>query len=372
MLRFLQREVFRSLKSISISKASVTTTSDPSFTAYFLINSCGLSRDAAIAAASKLQFKTTKTPHSVLALLRSYGFSKPHITSLISRRPNLLLANPEKTIKPKLDFFLSVGFSDLPTLLSSSPNLLLWSLENRMIPNLNLLKTLLGTDADVTAAVKKSRCLLISDLRKVLLPRLEFLKQNEVSMPVILKLITMHPRCLLKSSNWFTGSITTIKAMGINPSSSIFAHALGVLDKLPKIVWERKLGTYSALGWSKEDIISAFAKHPYCMSVSDEKITANVEFIRGTLGWETVYLVKNPVVISLSLEKRIVPRCAVLGVLVSKKLLKLKGGVRARHLMMSQTRFMEAFVNKFQSEAPEVLDAIHGKVQFTGFLEIQD
>lgn len=80
----------------------------------------------------------------------------------------------------------------------------------------------------------------------------------------------------------------------------------------------------------------------------------------------------NPVVISLSLEKRIVPRCAVLALLVSNKVFKLKNGVRARHLMMGQQRFLDKFVSRFQSDVPEVVDAIQGKVEFTGFREIQN
>ncbi|KAH7667358.1 mTERF domain-containing protein mitochondrial protein [Dioscorea alata] len=358
--------------TITIKTSSISTSIDPSFTIYFLINSCGLSRSAAIAASSKLHLKTTKTPHSVLSLLRSYNFSKSHISSLVSRRPKLLLSSPSSTLKPKLDFFLSLGISDLPSLLSSSPSLLLWSLPNRMLPNLNLLQSLLGSRSAAAAAINKSRSLLTADLRKLLLPKVDTLQQNNVPMPVILKLISMHPRCLLESPTSFSNSITTLKSFGINPQSPIFAHALGVFDKLPERVWQRKLETYRSLGWSKEDVFAAFAKHPYCMSVSDEKITAHVEFLEGKLGWERSYLMANPVVISLSLEKRIVPRCAVLALLVSNKVVKLKNGVRARHLMMGQQWFLDKFVSRFESDVPGVVDAIQGKVEFTGFREIQN
>ncbi|KAM0947944.1 putative transcription regulator mTERF family [Dioscorea sansibarensis] len=371
-MQTLLQTLKRKPTTITIKTSSVSTTIDPSFTVHFLINSCGLSRSAAIAAASNLHLKTTKTPHSVLSLLRSYNFSKSHISSLISRRPKLLLSSPSSTLKPKLDFFLSLGLSDLPSLLSSSPSLLLWSLPNRMLPNLNLLQSLLGSRSAAAAAINKSRSLLTADLRKLLLPKVDTLQQNNVPMPVILKLISMHPRCLLESPTWFSNSITSLKSFGINPQSPIFAHALGVFDKLPERVWQRKLETYRSLGWSKEDVFAAFAKHPYCMSVSDEKIIAHVEFLEGKLGWKKSYLVANPVVISLSLEKRIMPRCAVMALLVLNKVVKLKDGVRARHLMMGQQRFLDTFVSRFESDVPEIVDAIQGKVEFTGFGEIQD
>jgi len=40
--------------------------------------------------------------------------------------------------------------------------------------------------------------------------------------------------------------------------------------------------------------------------------------------------------------------------------------------MMGQQWFLDKFVSRFESDVPEVVDAIQGKVEFTGFREIQN
>ncbi|XP_038978825.1 uncharacterized protein LOC120109149 [Phoenix dactylifera] len=318
------------------SHISLAPNDSPSLTVHFLEKSCGLSSEAALSVATRIQLKTTKNSHSVLALLKHFGFSKPDIARLISRRPRLLLASPDKTLKPKLEFYRDIGLSgaDLAKLLSGIPGLLLWSLEKRLLPNFHLLKPLLHTNENVISAARNSPRLLISDLPKLLLPKIESLKNYGVPPAVIFTLLTTHPKSLIEKADHFEETFAAIKDMGISPSSSMFAHAFGVLSKLPKTTVNRRLENYLSLGWSQEQVFWAFAKHPYCMSASDDKVRKNMEFFAEKLRWGPDYVSANPVLLSLSFEKRIAPRCLVLAILASKGL--VKRGVKARHLMMGR------------------------------------
>ena len=82
-----------------------------SFTVSYLINSCGLSPEIANSVSEKVNFPNPTRPDSVLSLLRDHGFANLHISKLVSKCPKLLLAKPDKTLLPKLDFFRSLGLS---------------------------------------------------------------------------------------------------------------------------------------------------------------------------------------------------------------------------------------------------------------------
>ncbi|KAG1327699.1 transcription termination factor MTERF8, chloroplastic [Cocos nucifera] len=340
--------------------SSTTPNDSSSLTVYFLKKSCGLSSEAALSAASKIHLKTTKNPRFVLTLLERFGFSKPDITRIVSKRPQLLLASPDQTLQPKLDFYEGIGLSgaDLARLLSRIPGLLLWSLEKRLLPNFDLLKAILHTNENVILAIKKCPRLLTSDLSNLLLPKLESLRDYGAPASVIFTLLITHPRSLIETADQFEKTFNAIKGMGMSPSTSMFAHALGVFAQLHKTTIERKLENYLSLGWSQEQVLEAFAKHPYCMTVSDEKVRRNMEFFAEKLKWGPAYVSANPVVLSLSFEKRIVARCSVLEMLASKGL--VKGDVKARHLMMGEKNFIENYVIKYKGEVPEVVDAMGG------------
>ncbi|XP_010943661.1 uncharacterized protein [Elaeis guineensis] len=342
------------------SHISLAPNDSSSLTVHFLKKSCGLSSEAALSVATKIHLKNTKNPHSVLALLKYFGFSKPDIGRLITRRPDLLLARPDKTLQPKLEFYRGIGLSGaaLAKLLSGIPHLLLRSLEKRLLPNFHLLKSMLDTNENVISAVRNSPRLLVSDLPKVLLPKIHSLMNYGMPPAVIFTLLTTHPKSLIEKANRFEEIFDVIKDLGISPSSTMYAHAFGVLSKLPKTTVKRRLENYLSLGWSEEQVFRAFAKHPYCMSASDDKIRKNMEFFAAKLKWGPDYVSANPVLLSLSFKKRIVPRCLVLGMLTSKGL--VKHGVKARHLMMAEKKFLEDYVIKYQVEVPEVVDAMEG------------
>lgn len=357
----------RSSTPFIVKHLSTTSSTDASasLTLHFLKASCGLPPETALSVSKKIHLKSTKNPHAVLALLKSYNFPAPRIAKLVSRLPRLLLSDPDKTLKPKLDFLESIGFSGpaLVSLVSSVPVLLQFSLENTLVRNFNLLKGLLRTEADIMAAIKSCAWVLVSNFDKTLLPEMKSLEDYGVPMNVRLRMLTMHSRSLVDRNNRFLEIFDTVKKSGISPTSPIFAHAFGVLVKLPERIWERKVDNFRKLGWSEEQVMVAFAKHPYCMSASPQKIVKNMEFYRDNFGWDPEYVSKNSVVLSFSFEKRVLPRSRVLAILKSKGV--LKGEVVARHLMLGEKEFLNKYVMKYCEQLPEIAndEAIRNKIE---------
>lgn len=158
---------------------SATTVKSLTFTADYLVQSCGLSPDAAAAASKRVQFCNPAKPDSVLALLRSHGFSSAQISKLVSRRPTLLLAAPESSLRPKLEFFYSIGISrsELAKILSRDPTPLCRSLRNQILPSYEFLLSFLESDKKVE---------LSSETKKIIFPK-TFCSSCLMSCPIILR-----------------------------------------------------------------------------------------------------------------------------------------------------------------------------------------
>ncbi|XLU25892.1 hypothetical protein S245_061958, partial [Arachis hypogaea] len=98
--------------------------------------------------------------------------------------------------------------------------------------------------------------------------------------------------------------------MGVDPNKSNFVAAL-YAKFLPKSMWNKKVELYKSFGLTDDNICEAFVKHPFCMLKFVQKIEACIGFFVKELGWEPAEVTNNSVLLSLDLDKRVVPRAAV-------------------------------------------------------------
>ncbi|RZC86956.1 hypothetical protein C5167_030310 [Papaver somniferum] len=319
------------------------------------MDSCGLSIDEAITASKKLNFKTTLKPDSILTLLETYGFTKPHISKLINKDPSLLLSKPDKTLKPKLAFFNSKGLSgiDLAKFISANPSILKCSLKNKIIPSFGMLNNICQADERVIGAVKRCSVLLSIDLNKSMMLNIELLRNVGVPSEKITWFLVSQPRTLTIRHVRFTGIVEKVKEMGFDPLESTFLHALQGLTAR-KSTWEAKLNVFRRLGLSEGEIRSAVKKQPMCMRVSEKKIVLIMDYLVNQMGYSALVITKFPQILTYSLEKRIVPRCCVSQILISRGLVKYQIPLTSL-LIMAEKAFVEKFVTQFEKEAPELL-----------------
>ncbi|KAF5794088.1 putative transcription regulator mTERF family [Helianthus annuus] len=85
----------------------------------------------------------------------------------------------------------------------------------------------------------------------------------------------------------------------------------GLIRPRRVLCWDKKMGTYEKWGWSKDEILMAFRTDPWCMMKSEEKIDTVMDYLVNKMGFETSVVAKNSLLISLSMEKRIILRCVV-------------------------------------------------------------
>jgi mTERF domain-containing protein len=153
--------------------------------------------------------------------------------------------------------------------------------------------------------------------------------------------------------------------LGFDPNKLRFVIAIRSMA-MSKTLWEQKVKAYRSCGLSEDEIYSAFKRNPLFMATSEKKLKKSMSFFVNKLKMKPSLISKKPILILYSLEKRIIPRCSVLQLLMSKRLIKEYTCIY-HVFVMSENKFMEKFVSKYQNEVPDVVRAHQGKIEFEGF-----
>ncbi|GAV81478.1 mTERF domain-containing protein [Cephalotus follicularis] len=333
-----------------------------SFTVSYLQNSCGFSLEAAKSLSNSVQFETPDNPDSVLNFLKHHGFTDTHIPRMVRKHPRLLLANAQKTILPKIEFFHSLGVSstDIVRIFSTNPALLRRSLKRRIIPCYHYLNSILLVKEKVIKTFKRSQW-NISDPLMDVAPNIALLKECGVPQSSISLMVSNFPRVVFCKPTVFTEFVREVKQMGFDPLKSKFVLAIIVLSSLSKLTIESRFEIYERWGWSRNDSLSAFKKVPFYMLVSNDKAMKAMDFFVKKMGWPSQTIAKNPNVLFLSIEKTIIPRCTVAHVLLLKGLIEKDYSI-VTLLKSNEKYFLKKFVTKYQESVPQLLDLYEGKV----------
>lgn len=155
------------------------------------------------------------------------------------------------------------------------------------------------------------------------------------------------------SSNRFSRCVDEVEKMGFNPSQTSFMIAIHVLTGMSKSKWEKKVEVYKKWGLTRDEILVAFRKNPWCMMVSEDKINGMMDFLVNKMGRESLLVARRPDIILLSLEKRIVPRSVVYQAMLSQGLIQAGDTCFSTILTLSEQQFLKKVYKK--EEAAELL-----------------
>ncbi|KAK4387252.1 hypothetical protein Sango_2595800 [Sesamum angolense] len=319
----------------SSKRSEIKDEDKQSFTVSYLINSCGLSSEAAISASQKLQLNSPEKPDLLLALFKSHGFSNANISKTIAKLPIILKADPEKTVSPKLKFFLSVGVPPpiLARMVSHSPQILRCSLQDRIIPVYDILKALLQTDERIVHFIKRAggNYHFINGVLKYIHSNVATLRKYGLSESNISFFLPHNPKILLIETDKLAVLVDRVIELGFDTTKVQFVVAMETLFV-----------------------------HPKCMSLSEKKIMSVMEFLVNEMSFQPLDIANYPVVICYNLEKRIKPRCRVAKALLLKKLTK-KSYRLGSLMLISERLFLDRYVTKYQGKIP-LLDIYHGNL----------
>ncbi|KAJ4838479.1 hypothetical protein Tsubulata_021074 [Turnera subulata] len=300
---------------------------------------------------------------------RENGFIDEQIAIVIMKRPLLLTYNAQKTFKPKLEFLKSLGLSEseVGRIMTSDPYILERSLEKSIIPRIDFLKKILGTGENLVKAIKASFTILDYTLVHIE-PNMSLLKNHGVPESLMLKMFFIQPKVLLQRTSRLNEIIADLKLLGFSPSeyNVLFLLALRTMTVRSKARWQEKLEVYRSFGMSKDEVYSAFKRQPQFMDPSVKKIRKLMGFFTNELNLKPSAIANSSSIMTVSLEKRIMPRCSVLQILMSKGL--VKRDINLIYIFrITYSSFKKRFVSKYQDVVPEVVEAYKGKIEFRGF-----
>ncbi|PKA58518.1 hypothetical protein AXF42_Ash008805 [Apostasia shenzhenica] len=333
-----------------------SSSSSSDLTVSYLVDTFGLTPAAATATTKKIKLTSVENSESLLALLESYGFTRTQISKIVTNMPRLLLSNAEKTVKPKLEFFLGLGFSKakMCQLVSADVHILKSSLEKTISPNFDILRDAFGGEDEAAALFSRSFGLLRGNPSEVLQRNLKTMQHHGIPKSNIAKLLVWYPRTFVRCSSQFSETINLLMKFGFDPSKMAVVYGILAVTSLSTSSWKRRLFLYHSLGWSEEEFMAAFKKFPFCMLHADEMIKQKMAFFVEKLKWSPSYVAEQPVTLSYSFERTIWPRYTVFSLLSSKGMLERK--FSASILFIAEKIFVKDYVDYYKDRVPEVLE----------------
>ncbi|CAI9761452.1 unnamed protein product [Fraxinus pennsylvanica] len=182
----------------------------------------------------------------------------------------------------------------------------------------------------------------------------ELLAQARVPQCSISYMLTHYPHSLQMKCDKFKSSVDKAIKMGFDCSRMQFIRATYVLCEMSEQAWENRIKVYRRFGLSDTEILLAFRSHPFFMKLSEEKIRRGMEFYVKEMSWSPANVSRSPIILFYNMERRIIPRCRVIKMLMEKGLVKKYS--LANFLSFTDQRFMKTFVHKYNKDLPDIMD----------------
>ncbi|EEF30343.1 conserved hypothetical protein [Ricinus communis] len=203
----------------------------------------------------------------------------------------------------------------------ASARILVSSLKNRILPTINYLRGILETDEKVIYALNRCLRTLKYDT-DAMVSNVGILRAHGhgVLEPDIRSLTVWEPLSLMLRVDLFEQVVQEVKRMGFEPinKSKSFIYALQSMAVISRSHWERKREFLMSFGWSESEFLLAFRLQPFFMLTSEKKMKVLMEFFLTKLCLQPSDIVKCPNHFLVNLERRVIPRCSALKLLMSK------------------------------------------------------
>lgn len=174
-------------------------------------------------------------------------------------------------------------------------------------------------------------------------------------------LLRFSPDSLFRDPNRFKASVDEVMKMGLDPKKLVFVHAVKVFCKKSQQFRDQKMEVYRRFGLSDEEIWALFRSRPSCMDHSEEKIVGMMDFFVNKMKLPPTVVVQCPAALTLDLEKRVIPRCRVIQLLIDKNLVR-KGLSIGSFLLQAEDKFLNKFVTNYETELPGLMKIYQGRL----------
>ncbi|XP_028793332.1 uncharacterized protein LOC114749030 isoform X2 [Neltuma alba] len=144
--------------------------------------------------------------------------------------------------------------------------------------------------------------------------------------------------------------------MGFSINSGMLVHGLRTISGMNIVKFDRKLEMIQNCGFSKDETMQMFTRTPALLDRSEKRLKFKIEVFLNKIMLPKSVLINNPVILMLSLEKRVIPRWRVQQLLISKNLLEKNPSFFAV-LKLREEKFLEKYISKFSDNEEALLEA---------------
>uniref|UniRef100_A0A0E0PVA9 Uncharacterized protein n=1 Tax=Oryza rufipogon TaxID=4529 RepID=A0A0E0PVA9_ORYRU len=323
----------------------------------YLVAGCGLTRAEAVKASAKIShLSSPSNPDAVIAFLSDLGLPRPAIAAAIAADPRLLCADVEKNLAKRVGELGDLGLSrsQIARLLPLAG----WCFRSSSLAtNLAFWLPVFGSFDKILKALRMNKNLLSPGVQKSAKPILAFLEQCGINASDVARSSTMYSsRLLTANPEYLRDAVARVEELGLDRSSRRFHRGLVAVALISKETAARKIRLMEELGFSQDDLLVIMRKSPNFVALSEKKIRRAVEFLKRDVGLEGRYIVQRPVLLSYSLERRLLPRHCLLKVLRTKGLLNSELDYYYT-AALSEKKFVNKFVHPYEDHIAGLADA---------------
>ncbi|XP_074559273.1 transcription termination factor MTERF8, chloroplastic-like [Curcuma longa] len=348
---------------------AASTTGKHMFMAQYLVDSCGFDQKKATEASKLLKgIQSRQQPDSVLAFLKSYGFDDASVKRLVHYFPQCLLLDVEKKLAPKFRAFEDLGFSpsDVVHLVRSNPDTTKVKHE-RTVPRIEFWQDLLGSKDALVKLFKSNYWFLGYSIKKKIQPNLELLRECGLDGPKLASILRNHPLFVALKADFLKSLISRAEDLGVQRTSGMFHRTLLALSMVSPEKFKMQMELFQSFGWSEDDFVVAFQKCPSFPNGSSATLRRKMEFLINEVGYASSYIAIRPILLIMSLERRLIPRHRILATLKSRGHCESDYKVTA-YMMLSEAKFVEEYIILYKDRYPD-LSELYASLKHTNASE---
>ncbi|MQL88950.1 hypothetical protein Taro_021513 [Colocasia esculenta] len=326
----------------------------------YLRCSCGFTETEARAASkhyAHLKSPENKRPDAVLRLLMQVGLGNADIKRVVKSLPLLLLADPKRTLEPKIRALQAAGFSgpEVAQVISINPRILF---RRDVVTCIEFWRNLLGTNQYVLKTMRKDCRLLTHNLDKKVAQGLSLLRTLGIPDHKMGSLVRERPWLVSANPDKVRAFVEQVKSLGFSPGTGKFKDALCSICNFTRCSLDAKFELLRSFGWTEAGVHSVVWKFPAILRYSPKKLREVMYFLLNEVECDLSYIARNPTLVGYSMEKRLKPRFHVL------KSLKAEGIPAGRNDFMSamciaEDTFAQKYIIPYKDRLPKLLETHH-------------
>ncbi|WCJ18238.1 Mitochondrial transcription termination factor family protein [Euphorbia peplus] len=201
--------------------------------------------------------------------------------------------------------------------------------------------------------------LLERDLDTALIPNIDYMKSCGICSSLIANYVCRAPLICLATQNKLKGFVQRVDEMGSQRHSNMFLQAVRAMSCMSRQNWELKLQVFRDLGFSEQDVLADFRKHPLAFTVSERKIKDVIQLSLSFEDSDISEIVTNSQLLTFSVEKRLRPRVLVLKALLSKNLITKRHSFNT-FVQMTDANFTNKYLIPYSDELGDLRVASQG------------